>query len=514
MAIGGWVKDRWKDGKAAASDLGSHTAHTKFAENLDFTGSIKGINNIGNAIDKKFISGDYDAKKAARDKQAAIDDGVNATMDESLKTQKTMSDEYKKVRNSGVNDMNQSDEGYEGRVRDLTAEAKNSATDASIVHTNMSNKYDRIQEDTEDEVRSAMTLGEYNNPNNRVSRSVRDIYNTEGDRVQGDYNAEGDNLRGQYNAEGVTQQGLYDQQATGETRRGQADFGVLSSLGAQSMGQGGMGPMTVGQQMAMMAQSQRQAGEAYAGAQRRVQGLRDQGLQANTMNRDRGLEQYANRRDQGLSSKTGLRERGVQAGFDRSDAAFAAGESARDRRLRVMQDKQGLENNYRTFQQGSRGEREGFSQNLNSSERGRAGRKINVASDDRSVGLELERARVAEAMRRAGVDEGRINAKLTSMQGDTAARQAVAGGVVSAAGSVVGGMYGGPAGAAAGSNAGKIVPQGGGSSGASQNPYAGPAPQQMSFAPPQQQQSPYDAAGGAFGQYLSRKYPARSTANA
>jgi len=76
----------------------------------------------------------------------------------------------------------------------------------------------------------------------------------------------------------VTQ--AYERLAGGERQRGLADFGVLSALGAQAMAGQMRGPMTVGQQQAMQAVGQQQASQAFSRTQRRMDELRQQGLEA------------------------------------------------------------------------------------------------------------------------------------------------------------------------------------------------------------------------------------------
>lgn len=74
---------------------------------------------------------------------------------------------------------------------------------------------------------------------------------------------------------------FYEQQAGQEGKQGLADVGVMQSLGAQAFGSqlGGGAPMSTGQMQGLMAQSQNQAGQAFANVQKRLQALRDQGIQ-------------------------------------------------------------------------------------------------------------------------------------------------------------------------------------------------------------------------------------------
>jgi len=384
----------------------------------------------------------------------------------------------------------------------------------------MSGEYRTLQDAANTQAGQAMSLKDYMDPNNAVSTQTRGVFNAEGARSRGEYNAEAQTQRDQFNAEGELQQGRYGDEARGENRRGQADFGVLSSLGAQSMGNFGNQPMTVGQQMAMAAQSQRQAGEAFSGAQRRVQGLRDQGLQSLMMNRDRGLETSSNLRGRGVDNDSRMRERGIEAGFDRSDAAYAAGESARDRQGSLMRDRDGMERGFRNFEINSRSEREGLSQNLSASEKGQAARGINRASENRGMNMEVERSRMAEVMRKAGASEASIQLKLGQMAAEQAQYAKTAGAAVSAVGTVGGAMVGGPAGAAAGGAIGKGISESAPEQAPAQaraNPQdrfmQGDAPNASGSTSNFRPQSQSDQSG-AFGDYLKRKYPNRSSQNA
>jgi len=93
---------------------------------------------------------------------------------------------------------------------------------------------------------SAMSLQDAMDPNNKVAKSTRDLYET---------------------------------QAQGEGRQGLADVGILQAMGAQSAAnQMGGVPMTGGQMAAIYGQNQAQAGAAYGSTQRRQQALRDEGL--------------------------------------------------------------------------------------------------------------------------------------------------------------------------------------------------------------------------------------------
>lgn len=126
---------------------------------------------------------------------------------------------------------------------------------------------------------------------------------------------------------------LYEKQAQGENRQGLSSAGVLSSLGAQALGNqlGGGIPMTGGQMQALAGQNMSQAGQAYANTQRRIQSLRDQGL---------------------------------QMGFERSDKQYERGQGALDRYRQSIGDISGAENNYLQQQAALRGEQGLYGNNI------------------------------------------------------------------------------------------------------------------------------------------------------
>jgi hypothetical protein len=370
---------------------------------------------VGEQIDKNFISGDWNKKNELADEQAALNSGVNKNIDDSLNKQQSIQSEFSAKRDAEFGNLDTKDDTFLNDTKDLRGQAEKSGKDASVVYDNMSQKYGTAQDTADNEAKSAMSLKDYMNPNNKVATDTRNLYN----------------------AEGAIQQGIYNTQAGNEDRQGQASFGVLSSLGASAMGaqMGGMGPLTVGQQMAMQAQGQRQAGEAYSNVQRRMQGLRDQGLQANLSNRNRGMD----------------------AGFERTDAAYNAGQDAKDRQENLMRDRRGLENEFRNFQMNNRGEVNGFNTNIHAVDTGKTTRRISAASEDRDMNMQGQASRIAEQMRRAGVGEAAIAAKLAEMQSQLAGRQAIVGGVAKLGGTVAGAYFGGPQGAAAGGAAGGAV---------------------------------------------------------
>jgi len=190
---------------------------------------------------------------------------------------------------------------YRQRLAEAENVSKENMENARNTYKQLSPYHRDAMERAKEEAGSAMTLREYMDPNNQVMQDVRSLYNTEGEGVFG----------------------RYDQQAQNIGRQGLADFGVLSSLGSQAAANamGGMGPMTVGQQMAQMATANQQAGEAYAATQRRMNALRDMGM----------------------SSREALRQAGIERGFERGDRMYEAGRLAQEDLSRRMGEYEGFE---------------------------------------------------------------------------------------------------------------------------------------------------------------------------
>ncbi len=176
---------------------------------------------------------------------------------------------------------------------------------------------------------SAMSLGEYQDPSNRVASAYRDLY-------------------GQMGEQGA---GMFQNDISGTRQRGRADAGVLQSLGMQAaesqMGQ----PMTAGQQAAIMAAQGRQAAEAYAGAQQRAQNLEDQARNYRLAMLGKGMEAG--------------REESTKA-YDRSRMAQ---ESAMERTVNRIADIMRAEQTQAGLQSGLRGEQMGYQTGMTGQQR-------------------------------------------------------------------------------------------------------------------------------------------------
>ncbi len=432
-------------------------------------GAKKATYNAGDWIDKTVISGDSEAKRKAAEQKAVINKSVDSNVEDSLKNQKSIQDKYTPVRDQKFDELDAVDDNYVNETKSLKTEAESSGKNASTVYDNMSGKYAGMTDTAEKEASTAMPLKEYMNPNNAVATATRDLYNTEG----------------------INQQKLYETQAQGEDKQGQASYGVLAALGAQATGaqMGGMGPLSVGQQVAMQAQNQRQAGEAYSNVQRRMQGLRDQGLNANVSNRDKGMAM----------------------GFERTDKAYEAGQGAKNRVEGLIRDRRGLEGEYRNFELANRGERSGYAGNIRATTAGKTFRRLGGADEDRTVSMQQESARIAEQMRKAGVSETAINAKLASDAANLAGRQAFVAPLAKAGATAAAAHFGGPAaGAAAGTGTDALMKGAAPGQPVPNAPTAASTVQQPVTAPTQslyqgQTQSP-NPEPYEFGSFLKKKY--------
>lgn len=194
--------------------------------------------------------------------------------------------------NTGIlGGMKDNDSAYSGKVHGLATDAKTDIShyqqrgDAALqgavdergealtnsrvqYGSTVEPKQKQIMETAGKRAGEAMTLKDRMDPNNSVHRANEAKYNT---------------------------------QADNEGRAGLADAGVLQALGAQNaatqLGSAGV-PMTGGQMSAIYGSNQNAAGAAYAATQRRMQALRDQGIEKGYSENDKiyneGVDAAAN----------------------------------------------------------------------------------------------------------------------------------------------------------------------------------------------------------------------------
>jgi len=299
------------------------------------------------------------------------------------------------------NEWGQSTERYQAgrdsKLRDmyrdidqLRGQSESQGSDARKTYSNtIQPRLKGIMETAGNEAGDAMTLKQAGDPNNAIHTAVRD---------------------------------MYGQQAQGVQKQGMADFGVMSALGAQAAaGQFGA-PMTQGQQANIYSANQSQAGEAYAQAQRRMNDLKQQGI-------DRG--------------------------FDESNRQYERGQGAKDRYRQSIGDVAGAERDFHQGQRGFRDEQYGYGAD-------KFGLGMGRVSED--YGLDQQRS---------GIKHGQVYGKgerdLTAMgnrygtgqqilgnrmAADAGARQGFGSFLGSMGGAAMGGWAGAAGSAAAGSQAG------------------------------------------------------------
>lgn len=280
---------------------------------------------------------------------------------------------------------------YLSRVGELEKQSADQAKNAEVTYTtNIQPKQKELMESAMNNARGAMTLEEAQDPNNRVASGVRDLYNKEGQSIR---------------------------------NQGMTDAGVLAALGAQATaGQlGGMPVFTGSNLQTMNAQNQRQSGEAFAAAQKRMMDLREQGL-------GKGLEQS-------------------NAMYDRGQLAQGAAAN------RVSDYEQG-HSNFLGQQQGFRGEAQGYAADRMGVQRGMAGEEYDINQGLSGLQHGLQTGQGMRDMGQfdsyyGGQQQGITN-QMNRIQADNAQRwglattvgSAVAGGMGAPQGGVQTGMYG------------------------------------------------------------------------
>jgi hypothetical protein len=262
--------------------------------------------------------------------------------------------------------------------------------------------------------RSAMSLDDYMNPDNKVSRATRD---------------------------------LYDQQAQGVGKQGLADAGILMGMGAQATGQafGTGGPMSTGQLQSLYAANQAQSGKAYANTQKQMSDLKQQGL------------------TQGLLQ---------------SDKAYQAGERAQGRASDTIRNVADAEGQYINKASGLRGEQAGIGSDIMGLNLGvnQADYGISSGRNERGLGLNtnrLDRNASLENVRSGVLTQDQANQAALARAG-LQSNERMKGALIQAGATGAGaylGSAGGPAGAQQGAQAGSLI-GGAAANGYQEDPYA------------------------------------------
>lgn len=308
---------------------------------------------------------------------------------------------YQTARKPIYENMDKEAKGFEAQRQNLMTDAKAAGQRTDQTYQTFTTKMEKFANDAEKEAQNAMTLQQLADPESSAAfQNYKKIYET---------------------------------QAQGENQQGLANFGVLSALGGQSANASmqGLGPMTAGQQAAMFAGSQRQAGEAFANTQRRMQALRDQGL---------------------------------ASGLDAHRYQYEAGQGAKKLFQGAVDQRLGMEKDWSALGAANRGEQAGYQSDITASRMGTQGRALGAAQED--YGLNTGFLRDA-TQRQAGLSQmqmGQANADIgtqmtqqqiaeqraAASEAADAQRSAAMMGMLGTVGGAAIGAFGGPAGMAAG----------------------------------------------------------------
>lgn len=290
---------------------------------------------------------------------------------------------------------------YRDNLNRNQQQARDQAQNAQTVYTNdIQPRLKSTMEDAQREANSAMSLSDAGDPNSAYQQKIR---------------------------------GMYDQMAQGEQKQGVADFGVLSALGAQAtqntMGAGG--PMTGAQLQLLGAQNQQQASQAYQAARRRMDNLKQQG---------------------------------IERGFDESSKQYERGQAAKDRYRQSVGDYEGGMDRNIGRQGRFRTEDMDIGRELYGHEQGMADREYGGRSSQDSLSAAHARAgqnrELSQLDALYGNKQAGIANQMAEANAENAAKSQMAGGILQAGATAAGAYYGGGQGAAAGSAAGGGVGQG------------------------------------------------------
>ena len=320
----------------------------------------------------KTMSGLADEQRAEGEARSK---NVSKYEDDYVRDKESGNAAYKAKRNNSI-------AGYQSNLDDLENTAKSESSDAYKTYSgttkpamekNISDLQGQLYGNPANGTRGAMTLGEAGDPNNYVQTAVRDMYENQAQRTQ---------------------------------KSGLAASGVLGSLGAQNAATafGSSGPMSVGQQQALYAASQGQAGQAYARSQRQMDTLRQQG---------------------------------IAQGFIESDKQYNRGLDVRDRTQQGVKDLDNLENNYLGKQKGLRDERNRYAAD-------RMGINIGQAGEDRNIDEDLSKTRLGVQGSRFARDQSLSNqfygTRMASEKAQGDAKNAASQGMFSGLSNAVGPM--------------------------------------------------------------------------
>lgn len=444
------VKDNVSSGVGRASDIAQDPARLSRAVVTGGLSEAWGMSQ--DPAKRKAAKAEEDMKQAQEEGRATATDYLNQmgrTSDFAHEKQTKRLEDYKSSRASMDKTADAADQTYgnslqaseqqnKSRIESLMAGAQDQAQRADKVYSNsIQPSFKNAMEQADQNASQAMSLQDAGNMNNPVQAGVRDFFN---------------------------------KQATNAGRVGMQDVGMLQSLGAQANAQqmGAGAPMTGAQMMMMQQSNAAQAGQAFANTQRRMQGLRDQGIA-------QGLIQSGQQYDRGQQAiDTASRQRqgfmGAEAG-DQARQQAARGEQYGFGNAITGSEKAAASAGYNsTMSQYNRGmDRNSQTYNLDT---GLANQRLNDEQMRSQMGQNIALGKVSDSMMDA-------YSKMASANQQINAQNAILGAGMQVGGAVAGAFAGGPAGAQVGSTVGGAV-----GNATTQNMNANTAPV-MAYRPPQ-----------------------------
>jgi hypothetical protein len=313
--------------------------------------------------------GGYDTQSKESMDKYRID--RNALDSQADNTRQTLMGMERNLVGEATQNVNNITNKFVGTAENLSNEARNQANDAKQTYTgtvkpNLMNNLNDAQNFQKNISGQAMSLAEAMDANNKVAQGQRELYGGLADQMTGRYQQMSDQERADLEGLMGRGAGLYQGEIDSTHKRGLADVGVLSALGAQSTNLlgGGANPMTGSQMQALMAQQGSQASEAFANTQQRMKNLEDQRRAYQLSSLQTMGDRASDLRRGSLAQEGLLRGSGIEAGREESQAMYDRGyqgqTEAMDRTAKRLADLMGGETDYNRLAQSLRGEQSGY----------------------------------------------------------------------------------------------------------------------------------------------------------
>jgi hypothetical protein len=407
--FGGATRERRANEReqAAASAADAHkqalnTGYQDYRKQLEDQQNIYGKTQSGIDTQSKDSMSGYRTLRETMDRQA------DSTRQDLMGMESNMLD-------TTVNNMKGITDTYVNKANALDQQAQQQATDAQTTYTNtikpnLMNNLSDAQNFQQTVSSQAMSLADAMDANNKVATQQRQLYGDLADQMTGRFQTMSDEERA--DLEALMQRGVsgFGGEIEGTRKRGLADAGVLAALGAQATNLlgGGANPMTGSQMAALQAQQGAQSSEAYAAAQRRMQGLEDQRRAYQLSSLATMGDRASDLRRGSLAQEGALRSRGIEAGREESgamyDRGYRATTEAMDRTSRRLADLMGGESSQNELLARLRGERSGYAQDTF----GATGdqEKYRASADDRKLSSKMgfEEGKIQRGYGNAGED--------------------------------------------------------------------------------------------------------------